>query len=257
MSGSGAGLLNYAVDADVEQDSARVAFCDADTGAILDRVWWDVSADALVATTPSRTFRSHKGQSNYPGTYWSATMRDHVIYESLLELAALQLADFDTAVQRISAQPFVLESKVNGVARCHTPDLMLMRSDGPVIVDAKPFRQLSDQKTAFQLSWTKALVEGRGWEYRVFTEPDAVLLDNTRFLAGYRREWLFDPAIIDDIRGAADLEEAVRFDDLVRAVAAHNPARVRACLLHLLWRGEFTTDLRSALTPGSLVRRAM
>lgn len=37
---------------------------------------------------PWRSFRWHKGQAHYPGLYWSATMRDHVGYESRLELAS-------------------------------------------------------------------------------------------------------------------------------------------------------------------------
>jgi hypothetical protein len=34
----------------------------------------------------------------------------------------------------------------------------------------------------------------------VFSEPDPVLMGNVRFLAGYRRGWVFDP----DLVGAVD-----------------------------------------------------
>ena len=44
--------------------------------------------------------------AHYSGTYWSATERGHVIYESRLELARLLFADFDASVNRIFAQPF-------------------------------------------------------------------------------------------------------------------------------------------------------
>jgi hypothetical protein len=42
---------------------------------------------------PWRVFRWYQGQQHYSGTYWSSTQRDHVIYESRLELAALLLSD--------------------------------------------------------------------------------------------------------------------------------------------------------------------
>jgi hypothetical protein len=39
-------------------------------------------------------------------------MRDHVIYESRLELSRLVLADFDSDVRRIAAQPFMVTATV-------------------------------------------------------------------------------------------------------------------------------------------------
>jgi hypothetical protein len=70
--------------------------------------WTAVGSAALSSTVPWRTFRWYKGQSHYSGVYWSATMRDHVVCESRLELARLIFADFDRSVHRILAQPFLL-----------------------------------------------------------------------------------------------------------------------------------------------------
>ena len=44
-------------------------------------------------------------------------MRDYVVYVSRLELARLIFADFDRAVHRILAQPFLLRAKVDGKIR--------------------------------------------------------------------------------------------------------------------------------------------
>ena len=41
-----------------------------------------VSSAALFDGVPWRMFRWYFGQRHYSGTSWSATMRDHVIYES-------------------------------------------------------------------------------------------------------------------------------------------------------------------------------
>ena len=65
--------------------------------------WLSVDSAVLSNTVPWRTFRSYKGQRHYSGMYWSATMRDHVVYESRLELSRLIFADFDQAVRRILA----------------------------------------------------------------------------------------------------------------------------------------------------------
>jgi hypothetical protein len=51
--------------------------------------------DLLRSALPFRTFRWYYGQRHYSGSYWSATMSAHVIYESRLELSRLLMADFD------------------------------------------------------------------------------------------------------------------------------------------------------------------
>ncbi|MFG2224729.1 TnsA-like heteromeric transposase endonuclease subunit [Streptomyces sp. NPDC048644] len=78
-------------------------------------------------------FRWYSGQKHYSGTYWSATVRDHVIYESRLELARLLFADFDSSVRGIVAQPFLLKAEVAGKVRKHIPDYLLTTEGGPVV----------------------------------------------------------------------------------------------------------------------------
>lgn len=75
-----------------------------ESGVAEDKPWPVVDSAELSNTVPWRTFRWYKGQRHYSGMYWSATMRDHVIYESRLEMARLIFADFDRSVHRILAQ---------------------------------------------------------------------------------------------------------------------------------------------------------
>ncbi|HEY4008262.1 MAG TPA: hypothetical protein VGM60_24195 [Pseudonocardia sp.] len=70
-------------------------------------------------------------------------MRDHVIYESRLELARLLFDDFDPAVRRIVAQPFLLKTEVEGQVRKHIPDYLLVTDDGLVVVGVKPSRRVT------------------------------------------------------------------------------------------------------------------
>jgi hypothetical protein len=163
-------------------------------------------------------FRWHKGQRHYSGMYWSATMRDHVIYESRLELSRLIFADFDRAVHRILAQPFLLTARVGGKVRKYIPDYFLVTDHGPVVVDVKPGHLLAKPEVAYTFAWTRQLVEARGWRYEAWSEPQSPELENLRFLAGYRRPWQFDAALLDRVR-EADVEGRT-FGELVRACAA-------------------------------------
>src|ERR1700746_1443237 len=73
----------------IEPKSFVVKFRSGVNGSELSSPWEDVSAARLQDAAPWRAFRWHRGQKHYSGSYWSATQRDHVIYESRLELAAL------------------------------------------------------------------------------------------------------------------------------------------------------------------------
>jgi hypothetical protein len=60
----------------------------------------------LEACLPVRSFPSYKGQRNYPGWYWSATMGRRVGFESWVERGHLVALDFDPEVTGIVSQPF-------------------------------------------------------------------------------------------------------------------------------------------------------
>ena len=216
-----------------------------ESGVAEDEAWSVVDSAKLSNTVPWRTFRWYKGQRHYSGMYWSATMRDHVIYESRLELARLIFADFDRPVHRILAQPFLLKAKIDGKIRKHIPDYFLVTDQGPVVVDVKPERLLAKPTVAYTFSWTRCLVEARGWQYEVWSGAQPAELENLRFLAGYRRPWLFDAALLDEVRGA-DVADRT-FGEVVRGLDSCDPAAARAAVLHLLWCGELRTDLSTPL----------
>ncbi|MFI6723034.1 TnsA-like heteromeric transposase endonuclease subunit [Streptomyces sp. R-74717] len=165
-----------------------------------DRDWSTAPVDLLQSACPWRTFRWYKGQKHYSGTCWSATMRDHVIYESRLELSRLLFADFDPSVRGIVAQPFLLKTVLEGKVRRHIPDHLLLTGRVPVVFDVKPLHRLAKPEVAFTFDWTRRAVESRGWKYEVWSEPPAVEPGNIRFLAGYRRDWLFSDDAPEELR---------------------------------------------------------
>jgi hypothetical protein len=206
-----------------------------------------VRAQDLAATCPWRTFRSYRGQPFYSGMYWSATMRAHVVYESRLELARLLLADFDRTVVTIVAQPFQLSARIDDRIRRHVPDFLLRDGSGAAtVVDVKPPGLLAEPTVARTLAWAGELIETRGWRFEVWSSCDGVLLTNVRFLAGYRRSWLFSEDLLDEVLAAVGDGDSIAAVE--RRMAPRQQARtVRPALLHLLWRGEVTADLHQVL----------
>jgi hypothetical protein len=229
----------------VPSELATVSFR-TESGMTEDEPWPLADSGVLSGTVPWRTFRWYYGQRHYSGLYWSATMRDHVIYESRLELSRLIFADFDRGVHRILAQPFLLKAEIGGKIRRHIPDYFLLTDHGPVVVDVKPGHLLARPKVAFTFEWTRRLVEARGWRYEIWSEPRSPELENLRFLAGYRRPWLFDTSPLDQVRAAE--VEGRPFGEVVSGLRDCDPAVARAAVLHLIWRGELETDLSAPLS---------
>jgi hypothetical protein len=186
--------------------------------------------------------------------FWSSTQRDHVIYESRLDLAVLLLADFDQAVCGIVAQPFLLKAAFDGRLHRHVPDFLLLTDTGPVVVDVKPQHLVAEEKIAATLAWTNLVVQQRGWRYEVRSEPPPRRLANVRFLAGYRRDWLFDPVLLAELR-AVDMSVR-RWMMRSPACPSRAQASVRAAVLHLLWVGHLTTDLDRPLSRSHVLRAA-
>lgn len=211
------------------------------------------SPDLLVGAYPWREFRWRRGQRHYSGTYWSSTERDHVVYESRLELTRLLFADFNRDVQRICAQPFLIESKRDGVTRRHVPDYLLLTISGPVVVDVKPKGRLHEPKVAATLNWTRDAIEQRGWQYEVWTEPNELELRNIRFLAGYRRDFLFDPSLLNLIREVEPYN--LTLDELIGQIDQVPRALVKSAVLHMVWMHELSVDIARPLLRSSPVRK--
>ena len=200
----------------------------------------------VTAATPWRTFRSHRTQRHYSGWYWSSTTGDHVIYESRLELARLLLADADPDIVCIAAQPFLLIEGAGTKPRRHVPDFFFQHCDGHcTVVNVKPADKLDEPKVAATLAWAGEVITAKGWRAEVWTGCHPLLLANIRFLAGYRRGWLFDPAAVQAAEAAIiDGDTIGRVEGRLRSSGVAEP---RPIVLHLLWAGRACADLSKPL----------
>lgn len=211
--------------------------------ARLDRV----PLEQLERALPVREFRSYKGRKHYSGWYWAATTGHHVVYESLLELRRIMLADFDSEVRAIVAQPFQMVVEVDGKLRRHVPDLLLLRGEWDVsVVNVKPAQRVSDPRVQSTFAWAAAAVTSMGWGFEVWSGADAVLLENVRFLAGYRRSAVVRRDLVPMVLAAAEVQDSVGGIEAALAEAA--PVElVRPVVMHLLWTGALTMDLTRPL----------
>lgn len=233
-----------------DADSVELSLRAADDGEIIHVPPWRLTPSLMAETRPFRKFRSYKGQRHYSGTYWSSTECGHVIYESRLELSRLLLADFDPTVDRIFAQPLMIRARVDGRARRHVPDYLLVRGAELTFVAVKPRDRLDDLRVAETLAWVGEVVESCGWGFEIAGEPAQPFFDNVRFIAGYRRAQSISVVALAELR--AMTLPGMRFGEAVREASAPEPL-VRAALLHLLWRHEVSADLSLVLSDKTLL----
>jgi hypothetical protein len=247
------GGLEVTFGAGAEASAEPVVSLRMADGSEVRRAFRDVRARQVVAAVPWRAARSARGQSHYPGFYWSATTGSHVVYESRLELARLLVADFDPAVTAIAAQPFLLRALAGGRVRRHVPDFLLVRADESAqLVNVKPAARLADPEVAGALAWPGRLAREHGWDYEVWSGADPVFLANVRFLAGYRRPWLLPAGLADAVLAA------FRPGDTFAALSGRGglgwaAGTVRAGVLRLLWERRLVTDLDRRLDGGSVL----
>ncbi|PZS31157.1 MAG: hypothetical protein DLM58_12270 [Pseudonocardiales bacterium] len=212
-------------------------------------------AGDVTAAKPWRTFRSHRTQRHYSGWYWSSTTGDHVIYESRLELARLLLADADPDIVGICAQPFLLIEGAETKPRRHIPDFFLVHRGGHcTVVNVKPADKLDDPKIAATLAWAGEVITAKGWAAEVWSGCDPLLMANVRFLAGFRRSWLFASEEVKTAEAA--ITEGGTIGGVEGRLRASGVADPRPIVLHLLWTGCARADLSEPLGADTTITAA-
>lgn len=232
-------------------DYAEASFKDAD-GEVVSTPWSQLDADFVVRGRPWRNFPWYLGQRNYSGRYWCATERRLVGYESRLELSRLMIVDFDLSSRRIASQPFWLTARVAGERLRRVPDYLVCTEQGPLVIDVTRAKKMSDPEFRRRLDLTRQVIESRGWRYEIVHEPPKVEFLNIRFLAGYRRPWLFRSDVLDSIRNAAQQVDERTVGEIVSG-ARHSRPIALAGVMHLLWQQEFTFDVTKRLSISTIV----
>ncbi|SDS09777.1 hypothetical protein SAMN04489860_0789 [Paraoerskovia marina] len=214
-----------------------------------------VDAQRIAAGSPVREFPVYMGRANYSGYFWSATMRDHVVYESLLEQSWLWLADFAPEITCIAAQPMYVRGPDGDRFRTRVPDFLCLTSSGSVrVVDVKPAPMLKKSEVTSSLAWMADLCSARGWEYDVWTGPDPVVLRNVRWIAAARSPQALE--ILDARSTVRSARGGATFADLESRLISTGCRSPRLEILGALWLGLLSADLRVPLAPDSWLEPA-
>jgi hypothetical protein len=202
---------------------------------------WSVPFESV---RPERRFPAFRGQGNWCGWYWSATCGGHVGYESWLERDRLMLLDFDPRVVGMASQPFRLSWMGPAGKRIrHTPDFFVRRADGTgLVVDVRPDERI-ELRDAVKFAGTAAACSLVGWDFARVGVPDAVLMANVRWLAGYRHPRVHRAEVAAHLmevfaNGAGLLDGALRVGDQIAVLPV---------LFHLIWRQILAVDLEARL----------
>ncbi|MEU5547275.1 TnsA-like heteromeric transposase endonuclease subunit [Streptomyces sioyaensis] len=217
----------------------EVAYIDPG-GSELRRPLANVWAVRFEDAEPVREFKSYKGQRHLPGLWWSSTAAGHIGYESWLERDHVMLLDFDPSVVAVSSQPFWLFwTAATGKGISHAPDYFARREDGTaVVVDCRPVDRRKPRDWA-KFEATQAACDQVGWVFRLVGAPDAIVVRNVRWLAGYRHpRHRLEPTASELL--AMFAEPRPLMDG---AASAGEVIAVLPVLFHLLWTHELTVDV--------------
>ena len=213
---------------------------------LLTEVW----ATPFERAAPVRSFPSFKGQVNFTGLYYAATMDAHVGFESWLERDVAMMLDFDPQVAAFSSQPFWLSWSEQDGQRQHAPDFFARLADGTgVVIDVRPDNRIKP-RDARAFAVTEAACTQVGWKFRRTAGPGVIIAANIRWLAGYRHRRCGRGDI------AGQLLEVFTVPKPLMAGAREigDPVGVLPVLYHLLWKQALVTDVTTTLLgQGSLV----
>lgn len=233
-------------------DEVAVRYRRAD-GVFMDTAFDRLPVDEVLGGSPVREFRSYRGRKHYSGWYFSTTTGGHVVYESRLELARVLLADRDRDVVAIAAQPFLMEGGDGGRVRRHVPDFLVEHADGRLtVIDVKAPWLMQDPKVVAQFAWTRAVCAAHGFGFEAWSGCDPVLLENVRFLAGYRRPELIDFDVARLVLAGACRARTLREIEYGLGAPEYR-GLARPAALHLLWTGALSADLSRALDADTVV----
>jgi hypothetical protein len=200
---------------------------------------------------PVRIPPAYKGSRHLPGLFWMSQLGRLVSYESRLEMVILKRLDFERDLENVLPQPFMLHFSFEGEPRTQVPDyLAWYRGRPPLLVNVKPRQYVDRESNRRAFAACKAACEQLGWSYVTESEPDATLLANLQWLAGFRRPPpdlpRYAPLLMDRLGAPMKIEELL--------ADAGPPALVRPVLFHLLWTRLLSFAPYELLTDASVVR---
>ncbi|MGO0602924.1 MAG: TnsA-like heteromeric transposase endonuclease subunit [Brevibacterium sp.] len=215
--------------------------------------WARARADLVVQGHPARIPPTYR--ENYPGLFWFSTNRRQLIYESILELDRLWLADFGTSVNVIRTQPFQLAAQSDNAQRTHVPDILLTHADQRVtLLDVKPKHLLDEPSVRKQFEWTRVLCEEKAWHYEIFSGGDSTVLRNIKMISLGRRPERLLPGVVSKAREKLRDHPLSLSDILNSRPRKLNKDDWYVAVLSLIWSGAAGIDMDRRLSTESVLQ---
>ncbi len=218
------------------------------------RALTEVTYADLVLCHPMRDFSRRRGQSNKPVAYFSRTVGDLVGCESQHERRFALLADWRTEIVHIAAQPFTIDFADGCEFDSHTPDFVLVTTDGQMIaVDVKwPTREF-DEKDVRRHRLVREQLALASIHHEVWFDAPLVLTENLANFAGARiPAHLFDGLAPRVLRLARTDMTVGSLRDLVVATEIATSMVALVVIRRLLWEQKLHLDMT---TPFSMDQR--
>lgn len=192
----------------------------------------------------------YKNRAAREGLFWLSQTGEHVWHESGLELAGLMMLDYYLDLAAVTAQPCLIQW-ADGTK--HFPDFLITLSDGSqMLFDVHAQRFITDKAQA-TFDATSAACKRIGWDYRIFTGIDPVVLRNLRLIAGYRHPLNAPSPPLAEL--FTSLPEAPLHQ--IRALAPTLPdVLAHAHIYHLIWVKRLDFNVHSPLTTSTIIRNA-
>lgn len=200
----------------------------------------------LWETEPIRQGMQYQNRRNQHGLYYWSRTRQHIWYESALELACLIELDHQGTAVKVAAQPFRVLFRRDAPAIYHDPDFFALHANGDqVIYDVKPVVRI-DEKARQQFDETARVCAGVGWRHEVLSETGPTRTINLSFLRAARLPRCHPPSevferLLDIFGAARPVGEAAAM------VNRRHPALVMPYIKHLIWHRYLSVDLDQAL----------
>lgn len=193
-----------------------------------------------------------KGQSNYHGRYYFASLGIHVEHESMNEFTGIMLIDHLHTVTAVAAQPMLI-TFANG--RNHVPDFLVTLSDGRrLLIDVHESRSTTEA-AAELFALTREMCARLGWDYEVIDRLDDVFRWNLEWMNRYHHpRYAPNADVRRRILSAAN--RAKTFGELRLALRTGRPGEHIPALAHLMWQRAVLFDLRARLDDASPVLAA-
>jgi hypothetical protein len=171
-------------------------------------------------------------------------------WESVNELNAFRLLDYDPSVTSYSEQPCRIVYVMDGVARIHYPDILVTTPQGKQLWEVKPRSNAVEPEVLARAAFLSRVLPHWGYKYRTVLAEDLSRqprLSNANLLLSLGKRVVSD-CEWEDVRRTMAEQGTLLWSE---ACAGNYGPKGREILCSLVLRGVLTIDMNVPISPGT------